>query len=888
MRGLASLSPPLPFTPRRGSVESLERMHHQARLQVASHGKSPPLYELLAIEAERGLCRLPEPTDGDLFLDLEGDAFAAEGGREYLFGLVGADGSYAARWAFTERDERAAFEWAMDTIAEAIARHPAMHVYHYSAYEPAAFKRLMGRHVTRERELDAMLRSGRFVDLYAVVRQGLRAGIDRYSIKNLEDLYGYRRDVELDDANRYLKDLQVALESGMRDVTVPEAVQQVVEGYNRDDCVSTLRLRDWLEGLRAELMASGTDVPRPTQQDDAAPEAITEKMRLVEALRSRLLSSLPADRTTFDDAQRGRWLLAYLLDYHRREDRATWWEYYRLLELPPDELFDEREAVAGLMFVQRVEHVLNKRTRTPTGSVVDRYRFPPQEMEIEPRAEVRLQTEKMFGKVRAVDRRNLTIDIQKGPTRAETHPSEVFAFNHVPSGAMEQALFRIGECVAAGENGYELAQELLERRKPRLRAGSFGCPPDEDLTAYALRIAGDLDATVLAIQGPPGAGKTYCGAEMILSLVGQGKRIGVTANSHKVIRNLLDEVAHHAAKAGTSVRLGHKGDDDDPSQPDEIVEYATNPAAHAALRNGEIDVLGGTAWLWARPEFASTVDVLFVDEAGQMALANTVAVSQAAGSLVLLGDPRQLEQPIKGTHPEGVAASALEHILGPHRTMPRELGLFLPQTWRLAPSICEFTSELFYEGRLTSRQGLDRQVIAGMHALPASGLALVEVEHDGNRNHSDEEIEAVAALVDSLTSDGIQWVDAENESHPLRGEHILVVAPYNAQVSRLIDRLAPAGVRIGTVDKFQGQQAPVVIYTMATSSPEDAPRGMEFLYSLNRFNVATSRAKCLAILVASPKLLEVECRSPRQMQLANALCRFREIVEEQAAAAARS
>jgi uncharacterized protein len=774
----------------------------------------------------------------------------------------------------------------------------------------------MGRHVTRERELDAMLRSGRFVDLYAVVRQGLRAGIDRYSIKNLEDLYGYRREVELDDANRYLKDLQVALESGMSDVTVPEEVQQVVEGYNRDDCVSTLRLRDWLEGLRAHLMESGTDVPRATLDDGAATEALTEKALTVSALRDRLLAPLPEDRTTHDDVQRARWLLAYLLDYHRREGRATWWEYFRLSDLPTEDLYDEREAVAGLEYIERVDIKLHTRTGRPTGTVTDRYRYPLQEMEIDEKADVWLEKKVSaairdtlprkranaqefaediaevrpvrLGKVVAVDRAARTIDICKGPTLAEVHPDAVFAFSNVGADAMEDALLRIGTAVAHGDDRHAVALALLERREPVLRSGTFGCSPDEDLTAYALRIAGDLDATVLAIQGPPGAGKTYCGAEMILSLVGQDKRVGVTANSHKVIRNLLDEVAHHAAKAGTSVRLGHKGDDDDPSQPDEIVEYATNPAAHAALRDGEIDVLGGTAWLWARPEFATTVDVLFVDEAGQMALANTVAVSQAAGSLVLLGDPRQLEQPIKGTHPEGVAASALEHILGPHRTMPRELGLFLPQTWRLAPSICEFTSELFYEGRLTSRQGLDRQVIAGMQALPASGLALVEVEHDGNRNHSDEEIEAVAALIDSLTSDGIQWVDAENESHPLRGEHILVVAPYNAQVSRLIDRLAPAGVRIGTVDKFQGQQAPVVIYTMATSSSEDAPRGMEFLYSLNRFNVATSRAKCLAILVASPKLLEVECRSPRQMQLANALCRFREIVEEQAAAAGRS
>ena len=902
MRSLASLGSQLEFKPRRGSRESYERAQLQARLQVQSIGRKPPDHELLAVEPERGLCRLPEPTPGDLFLDLEGDPFAAEGGREYLFGLVQADGSYEARWGLTESEERAAFEWVMDSIAKVIEEHPEMHVYHYAPYEPSAFKRLMGRHVTRERELDAMLRSGRFVDLYAVVRQGLRAGVDRYSIKNLEDLYGFERAVELPDANRYLKELQIALESGVVDITIPRDVRQAVEGYNRDDCISTLRLRDWLEGLRAGLVASGTDVPRTTLSDGAAPDELDEKAKTVETLRQRLLAGLPDDRTTHIDRERGRWLLAYLLDYHRREDRATWWEYFRLSELAPEDLFDERDAVAGLEFVERVDIKLHSRTGKPTGTVTDRYRYPLQEMEIEPRNQVWLEKKATvaligesappdgtgdearvdvksvrFGDVVAVDRKARTIDVSKGPKVAEVHPTALFAFSIVRSQAMEESLLRIGVAVADGAAGYDAARALLERAHPRLLSSAFGCPEGEDPTIYARSISGDLDRTVLAVQGPPGAGKTYCGAQMILDLVRRRKRVGVTANSHKVIRNLLFEIAAFAARGGESVGIGHKCDDDGDDDDRGILEYRSNPAALKALIGGDVQVLGGTAWLWAREEFASTVDVLFVDEAGQMSLANTVAVSHAANSLVLLGDPAQLEQPIKGTHPEGVAVSALEHVLGSHKTMPVERGLFLPQTWRLAPKICRFTSEMFYEDRLTSRPRLDRQVVTGVEGFPQAGLVLLPQEHDGNRNFSDEEIETVAQLVDRLTSAGVQWTDAENDSHELRGEHILVVSPYNAQVSRLTERLESTGARVGTVDKFQGQQAPVVIYSMATSSSEDAPRGMEFLYSLNRLNVATSRARCLAILVASTKLLEVECHSPRQMQLANALCRFREI-----------
>jgi uncharacterized protein len=364
---------------------------------------------------------------------------------------------------------------------------------------------------------------------------------------------------------------------------------------------------------------------------------------------------------------------------------------------------------------------------------------------------------------------------------------------------------------------------------------------------------------------------------MICELVRQGKRVGVTATSHRVIRNLLDAVVEHADALRVTVRLAHKnGDEDDIGETPRIASFAGNSDALSALQSTAANVVGGTAWLWSRPEFAASVDVLFVDEAGQMALANVIAVSQAANSVVLLGDPQQLEQPRKGTHPDGVGASALDHILAGRQTIPAERGIFLPETWRLAPAICDFTSELFYDGRLRSHTGLERQRLQGAHPIPSSGLAFIGVEHDGNRNWSPEEIDVVAGLVERLTS-GATWIDADGKERPIGGNDVLVVAPYNAHVTRLSERLAGTGVRVGTVDKFQGQQAPVVVYTMATSRPEDAPRGMEFLYSLNRLNVATSRARCVAVVVASPRLFEPECQGPRQMRLANGLCRFREL-----------
>src|SRR4029077_14369033 len=345
------------------------------------------------------------------------------------------------------------------------------------------------------------------------------------------------------------------------------------------------------------------------------------------------------------------------------------------------------------------------------------------------------------------------------------------------------------------------------------------------------------------------------------------------ANSHKVIRNLLDGARKTATETGVAIRCVQKVSEEEDDLPD--LQFVTDNAGTLEALAADCHVAGGTAWLWARPEFHEAVDVLFVDEAAQMCLANVLAVSQAAKSVVLLGDPRQLEQPIQGSHPEGTEVSALDHILGTHATIPPDRGLFLEETWRLHPDICAFTSEVFYEGRLLSRPDLDRQAITSKSRINGSGLRHLPVAHEGNQNTDPEEADQICLLVEEILSSGSVWSDRENVVRTIVLDDILIIAPYNAQVFELQQRI-PGG-RIGTVDKFQGQEAPIVIYSITTSSHADAPRGMEFLYSANRLNVATSRAKCVCILVGSPNVFEAECRTPRQMHLANAFCRYLEM-----------
>lgn len=871
----AALPVPVTFKPSRGSRETYDRIVEQAQVQLEQRASGKSVTRMLPVVLGEGLCRLPAPTKADLFLDLEAARFAREGGHDYLFGLGWVNDSgaleYRTWWAIDAAEEQRAFEDLIDAIADARSIEPAMHVYHFAPYEATAFKRLAGRYATRQDVLDDLLRGKCLVDLYAVVRQAVRAGVESYSIKELEQYYGYVRQTPLRLASAHRVAIEMALEA--RD---PEAIERdsrlTVEAYNREDVESTRHLRSWLERLRSDLVQSGIEVPRPTMGEEAKEQA-TERTAMAIALRERLLDGVPAAASDPAHPDHWRWLLAYLIDWHHREEKAEWWEFFRLRELPEEALLDEPKAIAGLGHVAELGPFIGKRGR-PTASTIHRYGYPPQEVELAEGDKLRCQDDSPFGEVVALDRLARTLDVKRGKDAAG-HPAAAFSLEVVGTRELQESVMRFAERISAiGGDERSAGADLLRRRPPRLRDGAFAPEVHESVSQFALRITTALDGTTLAIQGPPGAGKTFVGAQMIRTAVRAGRRVGVTATSHKVIQNLFDAVREQADASGEPILLARKPKDDE-EVPQDVRVFKKNETAIAAIRGGEVQVLGGTAWLWADEDATAAVDLLFVDEAGQFSLAYTLAVAQAADNIVLLGDPQQLSQPQKATHPDGVGVSALAHVLDERETMPPDLGIFMPETWRLAPAVCDFTSELFYGGRLRSIAGLMNQRVTESDGLDGAGLWWVQVPHQGNRSAADEEVEAVAELTERLLR--ATWIDKDGVALPLTAEDLRVVAPYNAQVNRLAARLDPRGVPVGTVDRFQGQTCAVVIYSMATSRPEDAPRGMEFLYSLNRLNVATSRARCAAFIVASPALTEPPCRTPRQMQLANGLCRFVEL-----------
>ena len=548
--------------------------------------------------------------------------------------------------------------------------------------------------------------------------------------------------------------------------------------------------------------------------------------------------------------------------------------FFRLKELTGEELLHEKLGIHNLRYIKDVGGTED--------NPICRYSFQAQDFDIKPKSEAKLPEGEKYGSFILIDQKQGYVDIKK---KADLpHAESVFSFDLVRSGQHHKTLMKIAEW--ACQNGidssgkFRSGRDLLLKHSPRFTAETFIIDSREKLqqkgetsVEAAIRIAEKLDSGVLAIQGPPGAGKTYLASRVIIALAKKGKKIGVSALSHKVIRNLLDRVGSLCAEDNLDIKCIHKKSEKSSDVIGHVEEFVGSNKKFIE-KIEDYQVIGGTSWLWSHETFTESVDYLFIDEAGQFSLADTLAVSQAGKNLILLGDPQQLERPIKGTHPEDTDVSALHHIMGENTvTIAEEKGLFLKDTWRMHPDICSFISEQFYANKLESIPDCSNQKLISS-SFPETGVVYKPVEHQGRQSSSPEEVEEIIKIYEKLLS-STSWVDRDNTHKKLTSDDILLITPYNAQVKFLAQALPNA--RVGTVDKFQGQEAAVVIYSLATSSAEEAPRGMDFLYSQSRLNVAISRAKVLSIMVGSPEVFFPDCRDPFQIKLVNSFCRYKEV-----------
>ena len=875
---LAAEPRPLAWRPAHGSAGVYEGLAHQAALQVAARVVPAPPVERLPVEPGRGLARLPPPDTGDVFLDLEGDPFIGPRGQEYLFGWVAWDDGawrYHARWADDAAGERGAVAAWFDWLEARLARHPELHVYHFAPYEPAALRRLVGATGLGTVLMDRLLREQRFVDLMTVARQGLRVGVESYGLKPLEAVTGYARAVPLEEARVHLRRVCALLQRGDAGA-IQDAWRAGVAGYNEDDCRSALALRDYLEQQRAAWIDAGVDVPRPVVEVKARTEEAEGMRAELTACETRLLARAAAEGEG-SDAAVALARMADLVAWYQREDAIVWGEFFRRADSDEDQRFDDPKSLAGLELVDTLPREGKERL------VRERYRYPAQDVLIEQGADLFTDAITQVGRVASIDADARTIVVTRKDPGVGPLTSLV-SRTMVKAKPKDRELLRIGQALA--EDGVpadlapSLVRDLLLARPPRcvsVFAGSL-VRAGESPAAAVTRIALGMRGAVLPIQGPPGTGKTTTAAAMILALVRAGRKVGVTATSHAVIEQLVARVVEQAHRDGGRVPRAALRSDGPPR--DDGIELLAAKVADARI--AQLDLLGATAWQWARPAMAGKLDVLVVDEAGQMSLADALAVSAAADSLVLVGDPQQLEQPIAGSHPDGAAVSALEHMLGGRPTIAADRGVLLDESFRLHPRLCAFTSEQYYEGRLRAAAGTEgnRLSVPGVPALEACGAFWLPVEHDARRGRCAEEAEAIAALIERILDGAPRWTERDGAWRPLGPDQIAVMAAYNAQVDLVARALAARrlrDVRVSTVDRFQGREAAIAMYSMAVSRPEDAPRGMDFLYSRNRLNVATSRGKCAVVVAASGRLLKPECKTPAQLRLASGLCRWVEV-----------
>ncbi|WP_378146887.1 TM0106 family RecB-like putative nuclease [Cnuibacter sp. UC19_7] len=875
---LAASSGPVPGM----SASALDALRDQARMQVGH-----PDSLVAKVFEPSGLAALPVPDAGDVFFDFEGDPLYTEGageewGLDYLFGVVEHDGAGGTRflpfWAHDYAEEREALRAFLDYVTRRRAEHPGMHVYHYADYERAHLQNLTARHGVGESQLDDLLRGDVLVDLYPVVKRSIRVSSRSYGLKKLEPLYMGDRLRESDVTTGGDSILAYVRYTELRDAGLTaeaEAQLREIADYNEYDCESTLGLRDWLLARAEEHGVTPAALPAQLAELDDRPSDLTARLR----------DGVPPKTPDRSADQQALALAAAAVDYHRREAKTFWWEHYARLVQPLEDWADTRDVLIVTRASIDQDWVADTPGKAPRRRLVlrgdqapgsrfdvgDRGRFllyePPHPW-LDPRA---TPTD------RAASARNEIVEVRAGDDgvtelvveewlRAGDEPFDALPVAMTPSAppptaSIQGAIGEWGERIAAALPALprDPALDLLRRRATSSTGSaevmselSSDAPTGADAVGTITSALRERDGSFVAVQGPPGAGKTYTGARVIARLaLEHGWRIGVVAQSHAVVEHMLESVVSAGVPAD---RVGKSSAPETASFSD-VPRNGYSSFLRDARERARGVVLGGTAWDFTNLGRVSRreLDLVVVDEAGQYSLANTIAVSMAARRILLLGDPQQLPQVTQGTHPEPVDRSALGWLGEGHDVLPPELGFFLAETWRLHPALCAPVSALSYESRLrprlpeTSERALDG-IRPGLHLEP--------VPHRDRSTHSTEEADRVVALVDDLV--GRHWTDLPaGRSGPLRDDDVIVVAAYNAQVELIragLDEVGRTGVQVGTVDRFQGREAAIAIVSLAASSAADVPRGIGFLLMKNRLNVALSRAKWAAYLVHSPAL----------------------------------
>ena len=828
--------------------DMLKKLNHQAMLQEHKHTTGENKVEVIPHDENKGFNRIPRVDAGDLFFDMEGDPLHP-GGLEYLFGVYYIDDKgkeqFKDWWAHDPEQEKVAVNDFLEWVAKHLLNYPDAYIYHYNHYETTALKRLTGRYSVQVETLDNLLRLEKFVDLYLVVKEAIRTSEPGYSIKNMEAFYMDKRDQDVATATESIVQYHEWI------ATQDQKILDDIRDYNEVDCISTKLLRDWLITLRTKentwFAPDNTGISSLEERKDWEIQHEQYQAKLLK--KDKKINSTVAD----------------MLEFHRREAKPQWWAKFERQNKEITELIDDNECIAGLEFTGE--------TAQEKKSTLYTYKFPPQEHKLGVGKQIEnVETMKTAGTLFSIDSKKGIVQIKK-----TSQPPESMSISANPimaNNGLIKAMYSFADKVLGTTVKNDCAFDFINREFPKIKGIKQGDDiiKLDDTLGEAKSVISNMNESYMFIQGPPGCGKTYSSSHIIVDLIRQGKKVAISSNSHKAIHNLLASVEKLAVAEKVKI-TGYKRASKSSQDSMYESEFGEKSNITNSLSNDGTPLNGnlyaGTVFAFSDPHFNNSFDYLFIDEAGQVGTANLVAMSASAKNVVLVGDQMQLGQPIQGVHPNESGTSTLEYLLGEQSTIPANRGIFLGETYRMNSEITKFISDAFYDGRLKSNQVTEkRKLDLNKTELPNSGIAIIHTDHEGCTQKSEEEAEIIKQQYNSLL--GQKFIDGDTE-RTITEDDILIISPYNVQVNYLIEEL-PDGARVGTVDKFQGQEAPIVIYSMTTSTPDDMPRDVEFLFSKNRLNVAVSRAQCLSIVVMNPKLQEVNCKSPKQMELLNTFC----------------
>jgi uncharacterized protein len=834
----------------------VKKLLTQAKLQKEYQATGKPIFKVIEenLVPQRGFNLLPEPSECDLFFDLESVPYYIypNDGLEYLFGIYYIENNktkFEAFWAHNEKEEKENLIKFFEFTKNHFKKYPKAKIYHYAKYEITALTRLTSKYHVKGKELDHYLNLQKFVDLFQVIKQAIQVSENSYSIKEIEKFYDYKRSGEVKKANVSGDYYSEYIE------TKEQRLLDEIESYNKQDCHSTYELRNWLVKIRPE--AAGWFVPTIDEIEDREFEKDMDES-------FQQLSDFKAEDKNVKQ------IIADLLGFFRREAKPQWRQYFERRYMTNEELVDDLEAIGDLKIkgtpysedrskvytysFDEQDYKLKKGTRV---SVFNNSSNPE---ETETATIVELDQTKQILKLKKGIKSGLTENISIGPGK----PRDI--------SKLEASNSRFIRSYVNKENKFNAIFSILKKEIPNIKGIKVGekLIKTNNFLEEIPKLLLNLNNSYLYIQGPPGTGKTYQAGNAIIELIKAGKKVGITANSHKVIHNVIDRVEKWAEEKGINFRGLKAGRPDDPE--------TTYSSAHVKTSNKDIDFINGlkenillfagTKYHLSAGYYQEKLDYIFIDEAGQLSLADLIVIGSTAKNIVLIGDQNQLGQPIKGTHPGISGISILDFLLEDQDTIPENKGVFLNKTFRLNPKINEFTSDNFYESRLIFDESTEKRKIdfnkKGM--VTKEGITYLPMDHKDNGQKAEEEGEVIIKLLKEII--GRDFTDINNKTRKLTIEDILVISPYNAQVNYLLSIL-PEGARVGTIDKFQGQEAAINIISMVTSDADSIPRNKEFLFDRNRLNVAISRAQCASIILFNPVLLDLYPTTYEQIKLLN-------------------